>query len=131
MLIAVLFRMYRLNLWETNLLFSGWGRECGSHSTCELMKDVPNCWYLLLLNPLKEGRQSHSSACAEIDIVLAMDWGLPNASVKLQKTVFNFLFSDFVDPSEGDQANALGFEFLTGSKTTLLASKTSRKFYQY
>ncbi|KAJ7401328.1 protein PTHB1 isoform X3 [Pitangus sulphuratus] len=36
--------------------------------------------------------------------------------------------TDFVDPSEGDQANALGFQFLTGSKTTLLASKTSQRY---
>ncbi|XP_050165315.1 protein PTHB1 isoform X2 [Myiozetetes cayanensis] len=38
------------------------------------------------------------------------------------------IFPDFVDPSEGDQANALGFQFLTGSKTTLLASKTSQRY---
>ncbi|XP_068863678.1 protein PTHB1 isoform X3 [Aphelocoma coerulescens] len=41
---------------------------------------------------------------------------------------FVTIFPDFVDPSEGDQANALGFEFLTGSKTTLLASKTSQRY---
>uniref|UniRef100_A0A8C5WZY1 Bardet-Biedl syndrome 9 n=1 Tax=Malurus cyaneus samueli TaxID=2593467 RepID=A0A8C5WZY1_9PASS len=34
----------------------------------------------------------------------------------------------FVDSSEGDSANALGFQFLTGSKTTLLASKTSQRY---
>ncbi|RMC05347.1 hypothetical protein DUI87_18536 [Hirundo rustica rustica] len=38
------------------------------------------------------------------------------------------IFPDFVDSSEGDQANALGFQFLTGSKTTLLASKTSQRY---
>ncbi|XP_059704475.1 protein PTHB1 isoform X3 [Haemorhous mexicanus] len=41
---------------------------------------------------------------------------------------FVTIFPDFVDPSEGDQANALGFQFLTGSKTTLLASKTSQRY---
>ncbi|NXC64661.1 PTHB1 protein, partial [Aleadryas rufinucha] len=41
---------------------------------------------------------------------------------------FVTIFPDFVDLSEGDQANALGFEFLTGSKTTLLASKTSQRY---
>ncbi|XP_009077171.1 PREDICTED: protein PTHB1, partial [Acanthisitta chloris] len=38
---------------------------------------------------------------------------------------FLTIFPEFVGPSEDDQANALGFQFLTGSKTTLLASKTS------
>ncbi|RLW11425.1 hypothetical protein DV515_00001768 [Chloebia gouldiae] len=41
---------------------------------------------------------------------------------------FITIFPDFVDPSEGDQANALGFQFLGGSKTTLLASKTSQRY---
>ncbi|XP_071592177.1 protein PTHB1 [Heliangelus exortis] len=41
---------------------------------------------------------------------------------------FLTLFPDFVDSSENDQANALGFQFLTGSKTTLLASKTSQRY---
>ncbi|KAL2307706.1 hypothetical protein Nmel_000681, partial [Mimus melanotis] len=41
---------------------------------------------------------------------------------------FVTIFPDFVDPSEGDQANALGFQFLTGSKATLLASKTSQRY---
>ncbi|NXG84479.1 PTHB1 protein, partial [Stercorarius parasiticus] len=41
---------------------------------------------------------------------------------------FLTIFPDFVDPSEGDQANVLGFQFLTGSKTTLLASKTSQRY---
>uniref|UniRef100_H0Z4G5 Bardet-Biedl syndrome 9 n=1 Tax=Taeniopygia guttata TaxID=59729 RepID=H0Z4G5_TAEGU len=41
---------------------------------------------------------------------------------------FITIFPDFVDPSEGDQANALGFQFLAGSKTTLLASKTSQRY---
>ncbi|NWS70286.1 PTHB1 protein, partial [Crotophaga sulcirostris] len=41
---------------------------------------------------------------------------------------FLTIFSDFVDPSEEDQANVLGFQFLTGSKTTLLASKTSQRY---
>ncbi|NXU83570.1 PTHB1 protein, partial [Xiphorhynchus elegans] len=41
---------------------------------------------------------------------------------------FLTIFPDFVDASEGDQANALGFQFLTGSKTTLLASKTSQRY---
>ncbi|NWY50689.1 PTHB1 protein, partial [Chionis minor] len=41
---------------------------------------------------------------------------------------FLTIFSDFVDPSEDDQANVLGFQFLTGSKTTLLASKTSQRY---
>ncbi|XP_032563572.1 protein PTHB1 isoform X1 [Chiroxiphia lanceolata] len=41
---------------------------------------------------------------------------------------FLTIFPDFIDPSEGDQANALGFLFLTGSKTTLLASKTSQRY---
>ncbi|XP_035408461.1 protein PTHB1 isoform X6 [Cygnus atratus] len=39
---------------------------------------------------------------------------------------FLTIFPDFADPSEDDQANVLGFQFLTGSKITLLASKTSR-----
>ncbi|KFW74466.1 Protein PTHB1, partial [Manacus vitellinus] len=43
---------------------------------------------------------------------------------------FLTIFPDFVDPSEGDQANALGFLFLTGSKTTLLASKTSQSGFR-
>ncbi|NXW90535.1 PTHB1 protein, partial [Alopecoenas beccarii] len=41
---------------------------------------------------------------------------------------FLTIFPDFVDPSGDDQANALGFQFLTGSKTTLLASKTSQRY---
>ncbi|XP_056338909.1 protein PTHB1 isoform X2 [Oenanthe melanoleuca] len=41
---------------------------------------------------------------------------------------FVTIFPDFVDPSEGDQANALGFQFLSGSKATLLASKTSQRY---
>ncbi|NXL32338.1 PTHB1 protein, partial [Glaucidium brasilianum] len=41
---------------------------------------------------------------------------------------FLTIFPDFVDSSEDDQANVLGFEFLTGSKTTLLASKTSQRY---
>ncbi|NXX82031.1 PTHB1 protein, partial [Urocolius indicus] len=41
---------------------------------------------------------------------------------------FLTIFPDFVDPSEDDQANVLGFQFLTGSKTTLLASKTSQRY---
>ncbi|XP_049673142.1 protein PTHB1 [Accipiter gentilis] len=41
---------------------------------------------------------------------------------------FLTIFPDFVDPSEHDQANVLGFQFLTGSKTTLLASKTSQRY---
>ncbi|KFQ33355.1 Protein PTHB1, partial [Merops nubicus] len=41
---------------------------------------------------------------------------------------FLSIFPDFVDPSEDDQANALGFQFLTGSKATLLASKTSQRY---
>ncbi|NWU89725.1 PTHB1 protein, partial [Upupa epops] len=41
---------------------------------------------------------------------------------------FLTLFPDFLDSSEDDQANALGFQFLTGSKTTLLASKTSQRY---
>ncbi|KAM7072287.1 protein PTHB1 isoform 5-T5 [Acridotheres tristis] len=41
---------------------------------------------------------------------------------------FVTIFPDFVDPCEGDQANALGFQFLTGSKATLLASKTSQRY---
>ncbi|NXY86699.1 PTHB1 protein, partial [Alcedo cyanopectus] len=38
------------------------------------------------------------------------------------------LFPDFVDLSQDDQANVLGFQFLMGSKTTLLASKTSQRY---
>ncbi|NXP77356.1 PTHB1 protein, partial [Ramphastos sulfuratus] len=41
---------------------------------------------------------------------------------------FLTIFPDFVDPSDDDQANVLGFQFLTGSKTTLLASKTSQRY---
>ncbi|NWX20100.1 PTHB1 protein, partial [Aegotheles bennettii] len=41
---------------------------------------------------------------------------------------FVTIFPDFADPSGDDQANALGFQFLTGSKTTLLASKTSQRY---
>uniref|UniRef100_A0A672V0E3 Bardet-Biedl syndrome 9 n=1 Tax=Strigops habroptila TaxID=2489341 RepID=A0A672V0E3_STRHB len=41
---------------------------------------------------------------------------------------FLTIFPDFVDPSEDDQANVLGFQFLTGSKATLLASKTSQRY---
>ncbi|NXY69144.1 PTHB1 protein, partial [Glareola pratincola] len=41
---------------------------------------------------------------------------------------FLTIFPDFVDPSEDDQGNVLGFQFLTGSKTTLLASKTSQRY---
>ncbi|NXX93256.1 PTHB1 protein, partial [Centropus bengalensis] len=41
---------------------------------------------------------------------------------------FLTIFPDFVDPSDEDQANALGFQFLAGSKTTLLASKTSQRY---
>ncbi|NXD87958.1 PTHB1 protein, partial [Halcyon senegalensis] len=41
---------------------------------------------------------------------------------------FITIFPDFVDLSEDDQANVLGFQFLTGSKTTLLASKTSQRY---
>uniref|UniRef100_A0A803XVF9 Bardet-Biedl syndrome 9 n=1 Tax=Meleagris gallopavo TaxID=9103 RepID=A0A803XVF9_MELGA len=41
---------------------------------------------------------------------------------------FLTIFPDFADPSEDDQANALGFQFLSGSKITLLASKTSQRY---
>ncbi|NXA33323.1 PTHB1 protein, partial [Eudromia elegans] len=41
---------------------------------------------------------------------------------------FLTLFPDFADESEEDQSNALGFQFLTGSKVTLLASKTSQRY---
>ncbi|NWS55887.1 PTHB1 protein, partial [Chunga burmeisteri] len=41
---------------------------------------------------------------------------------------FLTIFPDFVDPSEDDQANVLGFQFLAGSKITLLASKTSQRY---
>ncbi|NWW92924.1 PTHB1 protein, partial [Rhynochetos jubatus] len=41
---------------------------------------------------------------------------------------FLTIFPDFVNLSEDDQANVLGFQFLTGSKTTLLASKTSQRY---
>ncbi|XP_040404780.1 protein PTHB1 isoform X7 [Cygnus olor] len=41
---------------------------------------------------------------------------------------FLTIFPDFADPSEDDQANVLGFQFLTGSKITLLASKTSQRY---
>ncbi|NWY02205.1 PTHB1 protein, partial [Nothoprocta ornata] len=38
------------------------------------------------------------------------------------------IFPDFANQSEEDQSNALGFQFLTGSKITLLASKTSQRY---
>ncbi|XP_064409220.1 protein PTHB1 isoform X2 [Latimeria chalumnae] len=38
------------------------------------------------------------------------------------------LFPDFVLKSEDDQVNALGFQFITGSRVTLLASKTSQRY---
>ncbi|NXA49629.1 PTHB1 protein, partial [Nothocercus julius] len=41
---------------------------------------------------------------------------------------FLTIFPDFADQSEEDQSNALGFQFLTGSKVTLLASKTSQRY---
>ncbi|XP_009875809.1 PREDICTED: protein PTHB1-like, partial [Apaloderma vittatum] len=41
---------------------------------------------------------------------------------------FLTIFPDFADPSVDDQANVLGFQFLAGSKTTLLASKTSQRY---
>ncbi|NWH82638.1 PTHB1 protein, partial [Piaya cayana] len=41
---------------------------------------------------------------------------------------FLTIFPDFADVTEEDQANVLGFWFLTGSKTTLLASKTSQRY---
>ncbi|NXY41179.1 PTHB1 protein, partial [Ceuthmochares aereus] len=41
---------------------------------------------------------------------------------------FLTIFPDFADLTEEDQANVLGFRFLTGSKTTLLASKTSQRY---
>ncbi|XP_054673023.1 protein PTHB1 isoform X7 [Grus americana] len=51
-------------------------------------------------------------------------------TIDTNKSPISFLtiFPDFVDPSEDDQANVLGFQFLTGSKTTLLASKTSQRY---
>ncbi|XP_025056350.1 protein PTHB1 isoform X2 [Alligator sinensis] len=38
------------------------------------------------------------------------------------------LFPDFSDQSDEDQVNSLGFQFLAGSRTTLLASKTSQRY---
>ncbi|XP_065439831.1 protein PTHB1 isoform X5 [Chrysemys picta bellii] len=38
------------------------------------------------------------------------------------------LFPDFADQSDEDQVNVLGFQFLTGSRITLLASKTSQRY---
>ncbi|KYO43240.1 protein PTHB1 isoform A [Alligator mississippiensis] len=38
------------------------------------------------------------------------------------------LFPDFSDQSVEDQVNSLGFQFLAGSRTTLLASKTSQRY---
>ncbi|XP_075601513.1 protein PTHB1 isoform X2 [Balearica regulorum gibbericeps] len=51
-------------------------------------------------------------------------------TIDTNKSPISFLtiFPDFVDPSDEDQANVLGFQFLTGSKTTLLASKTSQRY---
>ncbi|XP_064025951.1 protein PTHB1 isoform X4 [Pogoniulus pusillus] len=51
-------------------------------------------------------------------------------TIETNKPPITFLtiFPDFVDPSDDDQANVLGFQFLTGSKTTLLASKTSQRY---
>lgn len=40
---------------------------------------------------------------------------------------FHFI-SDFADQADEDQLNALGFQLLGGSRVTLLASKTSRKY---
>ncbi|XP_048695007.1 protein PTHB1 isoform X7 [Caretta caretta] len=36
--------------------------------------------------------------------------------------------TDFADQSDEDQVNVLGFQFLTGSRITLLASKTSQRY---
>ncbi|NXF50633.1 PTHB1 protein, partial [Oceanites oceanicus] len=51
-------------------------------------------------------------------------------TIDTNKPPISFLtvFPDFVDLSEDDHANVLGFQFLTGSKTTLLASKTSQRY---
>uniref|UniRef100_A0A8C3TES9 Bardet-Biedl syndrome 9 n=1 Tax=Chelydra serpentina TaxID=8475 RepID=A0A8C3TES9_CHESE len=38
------------------------------------------------------------------------------------------LFPDFADQSDEDQVNVLGFQFFTGSRITLLASKTSQRY---
>ncbi|XP_075777873.1 protein PTHB1 isoform X1 [Pelodiscus sinensis] len=38
------------------------------------------------------------------------------------------LFPDFADQSDEDQVNVLGFQLLTGSRITLLASKTSQRY---
>uniref|UniRef100_A0A8C3P686 Bardet-Biedl syndrome 9 n=1 Tax=Chrysemys picta bellii TaxID=8478 RepID=A0A8C3P686_CHRPI len=38
------------------------------------------------------------------------------------------LFPDFADQPDEDQVNVLGFQFLTGSRITLLASKTSQRY---
>ncbi|XP_019393982.1 PREDICTED: protein PTHB1 isoform X2 [Crocodylus porosus] len=38
------------------------------------------------------------------------------------------LFPDFSDQSDEDQVNSLGFQFLAGSRITLLASKTSQRY---
>ncbi|XP_072454967.1 protein PTHB1 isoform X2 [Notamacropus eugenii] len=38
------------------------------------------------------------------------------------------LFPDFTSQSDDDQVNVLGFRFITGSRVTLLASKTSQRY---
>uniref|UniRef100_A0A663E2D3 Bardet-Biedl syndrome 9 n=1 Tax=Aquila chrysaetos chrysaetos TaxID=223781 RepID=A0A663E2D3_AQUCH len=88
-----------------------------SYSTPTGIPKVAQCNFRLPLRLICFPAQSSKAANHKLTI----DTNKPPIS-------FLTIFPDFVDPSEDDQANVLGFQFLTGSKTTLLASKTSQRY---
>uniref|UniRef100_A0A8C0BXT9 Bardet-Biedl syndrome 9 n=1 Tax=Buteo japonicus TaxID=224669 RepID=A0A8C0BXT9_9AVES len=88
-----------------------------SYSTPTGIPKVAQCNFRLPLRLICFPTQSSKAANHKLTI----DTNKPPIS-------FLTIFPDFVDPSEDDQANVLGFQFLTGSKTTLLASKTSQRY---
>ncbi|NXL97251.1 PTHB1 protein, partial [Tyrannus savana] len=91
-------------------------------SVCSLISGIPRvaqCSFSLPLRLVCFPSQPSKAANHKLTI----DTNKPPVSV-VEASNRNY----FIDPSEGDQANALGFQFLTGSKTTLLASKTSQRY---
>ncbi|XP_009677988.2 protein PTHB1 isoform X2 [Struthio camelus] len=93
------------------------GNGVVSYSTPTGILKVAQCKFRLPLRLICSPAQPSKTANHKLTI----DTNKPPIS-------FLTIFPDFADQSEDDQSNALGFQFLTGSKITLLASKTSQRY---
>ncbi|KAM6374290.1 protein PTHB1 isoform 4-T4 [Alca torda] len=101
---------------------------------CLVSYNIPTAGYTVELNP--EGIPKVAQCNFRLPLRLVCSPAQPSKAANHKITIdtnkppisFLTIFPDFVDPSEDDQANVLGFQFLTGSKTTLLASKTSQRY---